>query len=567
MAPGNLVDRFVAYVAPERALRRAKARAMLGFLYGRGSGYDAGRSDSREFKGYDTRTGSGLTDVLPGLQTMRDRSRDQVRNNPIASGAVGGVVTSTVGAGLRVQPSIDRVVLGLTDEQADEWEAQAERVFRLYADGTECDLADELTFGEMQALVLRSILESGDLLRIRRFLWDRDRRAPYVGNLFASKVQLVEADRISNPDWLPDSEKIAGGVEADVLGRHVAYYVRSTHPGDSLYYHDGETWERVVVRDADTGERWARLMFEYSRVGQRRGVPYLATVIKPLLQLERFTEAELMAAVLTSMFTVFVTSDAPVAAGGPLAGVVGETASADPGELNLGHGTIVDLNPGEQVSFADPNRPNGAFDPFVMAIVRQVGIALEVPYEVLVKHFASSYSASRGAILEAWKVYRLRRKRLVSWFCQPTYEDVISEAVARGILVAPGFFEDPLVRHAWLGTVWTGDAMPQLDPSKEADAAAKRIDLGVSTIDREARELNGSTFLENHAQRTKEERMRKDAGLGSSGSTPAALAPGADPDAEDSDVEETDREDADEVGSNDDADAPPEDRLLLGAGS
>lgn len=40
------------------------------------------------------------------------------------------------------------------------------------------------------------------------------------------------------------------------------------------------------------------------------------------------------------------------------------------------------------------------------SIIRQIGSSLGVPYELLVMHFTSSYSASRAALLEAWKQFR-----------------------------------------------------------------------------------------------------------------------------------------------------------------
>ena len=42
------------------------------------------------------------------------------------------------------------------------------------------------------------------------------------------------------------------------------------------------------------------------RIGQRRGVPFLAQVIEALKQLGRYTDAELVAAVVSGMFTVFI---------------------------------------------------------------------------------------------------------------------------------------------------------------------------------------------------------------------------------------------------------------------
>lgn len=510
-AAPNIIDRLVGFFSPVAGVKRLRARAGLRYLSGGAGGYDAGRSDKKSLERYNPTSRSAATAILPGLERMRARSRDQVRNNPIATGAINTSVTSTVGSGLTCQPNIDQELLGLTDEQADAWEADALRWWTLWADTTECDIESELVFGQMQELAYRSVLESGDILRLRRFLWDKELLRPRRGDAFATKLQLVEADRVSNPKYVPDTNVLQGGVEVDGDGRVSRYWVQTAHPGDSFYYGAIDDWRPVPTRHPKSGQRIARLMFYKQRPGQRRGVPYLAPVIAALKQLERYTDAELMAAVVSAMFTVFVTSETPDAS--PLSGLTGVDDPDTESDLHLGNALVVDLAPGEDVSTANPGRPNAKFDPFVRAILEQVGVALELPFEVLVKHFSSSYSASRGALLEAWKFFRARRRWLVRELCQPCYEDVISEAVARGLLDAPGFFDDPLTRRAWLGTTWTGDAMPQIDPLKEANASKTRIAEGLSTIDREARETNGTTFLENHTQLRKEARMRVEDGL------------------------------------------------------
>ena len=104
-------------------------------------------------------------------------------------------------------------------------------------------------------------------------------------------------------------------------------------------------------------------------------------------------------------------------------------------------------------------------------------------------------------------------------FGDHAYEAVITEAVARGWLEAPGFFEDPFIRRAWLRHTWSGDAMPQLDPLKEVNAAARRVEEGFSTREREAMELTGTSWEENHRQGVKEEGARREAGLTSRSSS------------------------------------------------
>ena len=238
----------------------------------------------------------------------------------------------------------------------------------------------------------------------------------------------------------------------------------------------------------------------------------LAPVIEALKQLSRYSEAELMAAVVSGMFTVFVKSNTPDS---PLATAFNPAMQVDkdPNAYEMGNGSIVALDEGEEVQIADPSRPNPNFDPFVIAICRQIGAALEIPYELLVKNFTASYSASRASLLEAWKMFRMRREWLVGNFCQPIYEEWLTEAVLKGRVQAPGFFDDPAIRAAWCGAEWFGDAQGQLDPLKEANAAKVRVDEGFSTREREAAELTGMKYDQVHAVRKREEAMRREDGL------------------------------------------------------
>jgi len=80
----------------------------------------------------------------------------------------------------------------------------------------------------------------------------------------------------------------------------------------------------------------------------------------------------------------------------------------------MGPGQINIMEPGEDVTFADPKRPASGFNTFLRAICEQVGAALEIPADLLLKSFNSSYSASRAALMEAWKAFRMRRKWFVS---------------------------------------------------------------------------------------------------------------------------------------------------------
>ena len=137
------------------------------------------------------------------------------------------------------------------------------------------------------------------------------------------------------------------------------------------------------------------------------------------------------------------------------------------------------------------------FEPFTNALVTQVGAALNIPADVLMSRFQASYSASRGALLQAAALFKTRRTWFVRDFCQPVYEAWLAEAVAIGRVSAPGYGTDPLITKAWSKADWFGPVMGMLDPVKEVTGAALRRKYGFSSGEREAAELTGSDYDDN----------------------------------------------------------------------
>jgi len=68
---------------------------------------------------------------------------------------------------------------------------------------------------------------------------------------YRSATLLIEADRLSNPQHAPDTERLRGGIERDRFGAPVAYWIRRTHPGDFMagwLTAGAEDWERISAR-------------------------------------------------------------------------------------------------------------------------------------------------------------------------------------------------------------------------------------------------------------------------------------------------------------------------------
>jgi len=434
------------------------------------------------------------------------RSRDAMRNHLVARAAITRLRTNVVGTGLVCRAQVDHVALGITPEEADALNGDLDRVWSLYADDPrECDAEATLNHYQLQALVLVSSMVAGDI-----FIASPDQERP--GCIFSTRLQLIESDRVGNPNEGLDRVDLVDGVEFDSLGAPVAYHVCTGYPGEYL---SGKTlqWERLPVFGAETGRRRVlHVMADKDRPGLKRGVPYLAPVLEPLQKLERYSSAELMAAVISAMFTVFIKKGTDFQQGNlPMSTLSEERPGGDDtsdGDVSLGEGAIVDLGVGEEPVVANPGRPNAQFDPFFTAVVKEIGAALELPLEELLLHYSSSYSAARAAMLQAWRFYSLRRWWLACDFCQPSRELVIDEAVARGLLVLPGY-ADPARRKAYCQAIWIGPARGAIDELKEANAAGKRIEIGVSNETLETAAMTGEPWQQVFRQRVREVELRR----------------------------------------------------------
>lgn len=527
MGIAKVIDRAIAAVAPETGLKRAAARQKMQIL---NSGY--GNYGASTFKkslaGWQYAGGSHREDIEDNLSVLRQRSRDLYMGVPIANGAVKTMRTNIVGRGLHLKPTIDREVLGITAAQAQKLEKQIEREWRLWSESPDCDIERIDTFPELQQLAFLNWLMSGDCLALLPI-------KPRKNQPYDLRVQLVEADRLSSPDYCDSYDnKIVGGVEVDKDGEVIAYHISEQHP---LSYEVTDIkWRRVEAYGKRTGRRNVLHIMTRERIGQRRGVPFLAPVIESLKQLGRYTDAELVAAVVSGMFTVFIekgdaSSDEPL---GSMVPEEQQVDAEDESSLELGNGAIIDLNEGEKIHDTNPGRPNSNFSMFVEAICQQIGASLEIPYELLVKRFNASYTASKGALEEAWKMFRMYRAWLATDFCQPIYEEWMAEAVAKKRIDAPGFFTDPLIRKAYCRAEWNGPAKGILDPVKEVNAAEKRVQNGFSTRSSETMEMTGGDYFSNADQLKQEEKKLSEVKKVAKGSEqqkqqPAGAAGAADP--------------------------------------
>ncbi|HEY1035555.1 MAG TPA: phage portal protein [Pseudoxanthomonas sp.] len=460
---------------------------------------------ARELRGWEPGLPSADAELLGENTTIAGRSYDLERNHGVAAGAIRTNVDNIVGTGLRLAAKPDYRLLGRSKEWADEWARTVEAEWRSFANSLNFDAARQLNFGGMTVMQLRAAMLSGDALALALWLPERP------GARWATTMQAVDAARLGTPPGQLTSATLRDGVELGDFGEPVAYHIRKTHPGDAYYGLGADTTFERVLATNKFGRRRVLHLYEKLRAGQTRGKAILANVMSAFKMLDHYQRIELQTAVVNSMIAAFV--ETPLKAD-EIAELFGSSekfmASRNGWDVKLEGAGIIPLHPGDKLNAFTPTRPNSAYSAFVEAVLRYISTGLNMPYELLMKDFSkTNYSSARAALLEAWRYFMARREWLATYWANPVYELFLEEAVQRGRVEAPDFYEN---REAYSACKWIGPGRGWVDPMKEAQASRERMDGSVSTLERECAE-QGLDWEEVLEQRAREKAKAEELGL------------------------------------------------------
>lgn len=487
-----------------------------------GLAYTAARSAA--LRNWRPHTGSANADTLYDLDRLRPQSRDLARNDPIACGAKLTAVTGAIGSGLSLQPKPHRAFLRLSDADAEAWEDNTRMRFEFWANSDACDAERKSNFYALQARARNAALESGDCFILMP-------RLSRPGRTNALCLQLIEADRVSNPYGAPDSDTLNGGIQYDDTGAPVSIWVCNRHPGD-IYSTKTLDWKEIPVFGANSGRRnviYLPAIEQTLRPAQSRCPPWLAPVIQPLKQLGEFTDAELQSTVNAAIFSMFIEMEHDAfqatfsAANDPDGSFKQSYFNQCLANGEVQGGRNVRMLPGEKIHGVQSSHPNAGLDPFMAAILKRVGAALGIPFEVLILSFNASYSAARASLLRAWQMFKLWRASDAAALCDPVYQNFLAEEIRLGRINAPGFFVNDDYLMAWSNAHWVGDGPGSIDPQREVAAAKERVALTISTLEAESEAYDGLPWKDKAATRAKEQAILQDGGLVA---PPAPAAPG-----------------------------------------
>lgn len=438
----NTLDKVIGWFDPARGFKRARYRAAIELQHSVHASYD-GAKTGRRTAGWLTSGASANVEVGQDLVLLRQRAHELVRNNYAAQNAQAKWRECIIGTGILCFWEDQNI-----QELWDAWCASCS------ADGLPGG------FEAIQAISCDTEWESGEVL-IRK----RQRRGS-DGIWPPFQLQVLE------PDYLDMSKTgttqggyIIHGVEFDLRGNRVAYWLFGQHPGDVV-----NTGVRLGAGLQSSRIPASEVLHiaEVKRPGQVRGVPRLSPVMMTMRDIDDWEDAELMrkkteACIVGNIQSIegpeFQFSSEVLDAGG------NKVTQFEPGML-------LKTQPGEAFTVSQPNYAGG-YREYKSSRQRDLAAGLGITFELMTGNYTEgNYSNSRmGAVALGRTVESKQYLMWIPGLCEP---------VAQEFLRQLALFGDRFTNTAHR---WNPPRFELLDRGAEADADETELRIGTTAWD------------------------------------------------------------------------------------
>ena len=309
-------------------------------------------------------------------------------------------------------------------------------------------------------------------------------------------LRLLEADQIATPLLTPQSFGVnaVDGIVFDAQGNPIEYHVLKNHPGDLLMRY---------LLDYDRVPAGAMVhYFRTDRPGQTRGIPEITPALPLFAQLRRYTLAVIAAAETAADFAAVLYTDAPAN---------GEADPVEPMDLvELERRMATVLPGGWKLSQVHAEQPPTGFSEFAKEILNEICRCLNMPFNVAYGN-SSGYNYASGRLDHQtyYKSIRVDQAQMGLTVLDRVLRAWLDEAILISELL-PLWMRTAAFRH--LGHQWFWDGQEHVDPAKEANAQATRLESNTTTLAFEfARQ--GRDWESELRQRAKEISLMRELGL------------------------------------------------------
>ncbi|WP_257803288.1 phage portal protein [Burkholderia glumae] len=415
------------------------------------------------------------------------RARDLVRNDGWATAAVMRTLDNVIGPDFRPISKPDHVALrALTGNKAfdhvwaDEFGQQVEANYRAWANdpGFYCDAERMLPMPGLFQVAFRHKIVDGDGLGQLHYL---PQRVDVGRARYATALQVIDPDRLSNPQLNFDQQVLRGGVEVDELGAPVAYHIREAHQGDWFSEAKSVRWKRIP-RETDWGRQIVIHSYEHDRASQHRGIGFLTPVLQRFKMLIKYDETELDAAIINAFFAAYIQS--------PFDGDLVEEALSSADKLNayqterrrfhderktrLGSVGMTHLFPGETIGSVMANRPSANYSAFNSAFLRSFAASTGLAAQQISQNWLRSITAHIGRPCLKRGTFHRRRLGFAATFTQPIFTGWLEESMEVDDYPMPAGDVPTSLKRGRRTRVRNGSGRPR--PGRHREGAPRRID-------------------------------------------------------------------------------------------
>lgn len=421
--------------------------------------YDAAGM-GRRMRGWNP-PNSGPNRAIKGLEKLRSRSRDSVRNDWSGASVIQHWTTNLIGVGIT-----PRMRIGLNAE----FKTRGKLIWDDWC--KVCDADGMLNFYGLQTLATRAWLEAGEC-----FVRFRSRRADF-GMEVPLQIQLLEADMVPMLDvdsypGLVVGNKIRSGIELDRSGQRVAYWVYKEHPGD------GQSGMATADQLVRIPKNQMLHIIEPKRVGQLRGVPDLSPVLARLRNVLDFDDAVLERQKLANLFAAFIRPPQGSGFNEAIDPITGKPIETDD-DMNIGlePGIVHKLLPGEDVAFANPPEAGTTYSEFMRSQNMGTASGGNLPYEIMSGDIKEVSDRTLRIVMNEFRRFAEQRQWqiIIPQMCQPVRERFADMAALVGLISLSEI--DSYKRVEWAPHGWA-----YIHPVQDVQAKKTEVDAGFRSRD------------------------------------------------------------------------------------
>lgn len=438
-------------------------------------------------------------------EAVATRANDLALNNAHAASLIDSISINTVGVGLWPQSKPNHKRLGISETQARDVAEQMEWEMEQWSREADAVAATPETatsdFYGIQFQNIWGMLVNGEFLNLPLML-DRP------GRRYSLALQTVDPIRLRSPLGMSTAKDVRDGIRYGSIGEPAGYFLADPEDGRFTSSLDLRHFRYITPASGHRPNiiyRYHKKLPEY-----KRGLSILGPGMKFFRDMSDYLDFELVGAIVAASFPVFIGKGTSQYDAAERFGQ--QPTEADPTRYQeVIPGTVMYGNYGEKPEILKNERPGNSFPVFIETILRAVGAAAGMPYEVIAKDFSkTNYSSARAALEEAWRVFGMYQDWLVTHFCQLIWSMVFEEAWLRGYIRlpkgAPDFYQ---ARAEWTAASWVMPERTNLDPVKEITAAilAKRNNM---LTDAEYYAKRGKDWEAGYEQRSRERQRAHD---------------------------------------------------------